>query len=150
MAGHSLVELIDAFHKQEISSQDYLAGLDRQIQMAERKLVELGKQQIAPADQALWQAELLPGLQAAYEGLIGAAHEAKVYAEQRLDETLHGVGILIAGVDQIMTFVATRTGLVTESTQALLNQALDPHSDGLDLAHRPSRGSAESEVAFLD
>ncbi|MBT9546111.1 MAG: hypothetical protein IV090_12035 [Candidatus Sericytochromatia bacterium] len=150
MAGLSLVELIDAFHKQEISAEDYLVGLDRQIHNASRKLAELDKQQIATADQALWQEELLPGLQAAYEGLIGAAEEAKLYAQNRKDEILHGVGILIVGVDQIMEFVAIRSGLASAPTQALLNQALDPQSDGLALANRPVKGSAESEVAFLD
>lgn len=150
MAGHSLVELIDAFYKQDISAQDYLAGLDRQIHNAQRKLTELDKQAIAPADQTLWQEELLPGLQAAYEGVIGAAEEAKLYAESRKDEILHGVGLLIMGVDQIMQFVAQRSGLVSAPTQALLTQALDPQSDGLALAHRPVQGSAESTVAFLD
>ncbi len=89
-------------------------------------------------------------MQAAYEGLIGAAEEAKLYAENRKDEILHGVGILIVGVDQIMEFVAVRSGFASAPTQALLNQALDPQSDGLALANRPVKGSAESEVAFLD
>ncbi|PIQ25470.1 hypothetical protein COW36_20715 [bacterium (Candidatus Blackallbacteria) CG17_big_fil_post_rev_8_21_14_2_50_48_46] len=149
MAGYSLVELIDAFYKEAISEQDYLSGLDQQIQNAQRKLAELDKQKIAPADQALWQEELLPGLQAAYEGVIGAASEAKVYAQERKEEVLHGVGILLASVDKIMEFLALRSGLVSESTQKLMAEALNPHSDGLSLESPVSKGSAESSISFL-
>lgn len=66
MAGLSLVELIDAFYRQEISVADYLSCLDRQIEQATQKLAELEQLKIVPADQTLWQEELLPGLQAAY------------------------------------------------------------------------------------
>lgn len=145
----SLVELIDAFHSQRIGEEEFLAGLDKQIQFATRKLAEVDKQRIAPEDQALWEAELKPGLQAVYEGVIGAATEAREYARSRKEETLHGVGILLVGIDQVMEILAQRSGLVSASTQQALEDALGGPGDGVSLKG-VNKGTAESAVSFLD
>ncbi len=146
----SIVELIDAFHGGNLSSEDYLSGLDRHIQFAQRRLSELDKQKIVPEDQALWQATLLPGLQAAYEGMIGAATEAKEYARSRKDDVLQGVGLLLTGVNQVMAILLESSGQVSADTRQILLQTHDVPNDGLDLQNRSVSGSAESKVSFLD
>lgn len=146
----SVVELIDQFHKNAISSEEYLNGLDRHIQFAQRKLTEIEKQRIVPEDQALWESELKPGLQALYEGLIGAATEAKEYAKTRSDETLHGVGILLVGIDQVMAILDQRASGVSESTRQALEEATSGPGDDVSLSGPTSKGSAESAVSFLD
>lgn len=146
----SIVELIDAFHGAKISSEDYLTGLDRHIQFATRRLSELDKQKIVPEDQQLWQETLLPGLQAAYEGMIGAASEAKAYAQNRKEEVLHGVGILLAGVNQVMAILLESSGQVSAETRQILNQTNDVSNDGLEIQTRNVSGSAESQISFLD
>lgn len=146
----SIVELIDAFHTQKISSDDYLKGLDRHIQFATRKLAEIEKQRIVPEDQALWNSKLKPGLQAVYEGLIGAATEAKEYARNRNEEILHGVGLLLVGVDQVMDILGQSTGTASASTLAALQDAMESPGDGVNLTRSVHKGSAESAVSFLD
>lgn len=146
----SIVELIDAFHGGRISSEEYLSGLDRHIQFASRRLAELDKTKIVPEDLQTWQETLLPGLQAAYEGMIGAATEAKEFARTRKDETLQGVGILLASVNQIMGILLSSSGQVSAETRQILLQSSDVSNDGLELNTRPISGSAESKLSFLD
>ncbi|HEY9840549.1 MAG TPA: hypothetical protein V6D23_08855 [Candidatus Obscuribacterales bacterium] len=146
----SIVELIDAFHANKISSDDYLKGLDRHIQFAARKLAEVEKQQIVAEDRPLWDSELKPGLLAIYEGLIGAATEAKEFARTRDEELLKGVGILIAGIDQVMAILDQKSGGVSASTRQALEAATAGPGDDLSLENRPTKGSAESKVSFLD
>lgn len=146
----SLVELIDAFSKNSLSSEEYLGGLDKHIQYATRKLAEVEKQRIVPEDQTLWDNDLKPGLQAVYEGLIGAATEAKEYARTRSEETLHGVGVLLVGIDQVMDILAQRSGSVSASTQQALQAALEGPGDDVNFSSPVSKGSAESAVSFLD
>jgi hypothetical protein len=144
----SIVGLIDAFHKNSIGSEEYLTGLEKHINFATRKLAEVERQRIVPEDQTLWENELKPGLQAVYEGLIGAATEAKEYARTRSEETLHGVGVLLIGIDQVMDILAQRSGSVSASTQQALQDALAGPGDGVNLS--VTKGSAESAVSFLD
>jgi len=144
----SIVELIDAFHEKKISSDDYLKGLDRQIQYAENKLKELPRQKIVPDDQALWQEKLLPGLTAAFEGMIGAATEAKLYAKNRNPDLLSAVGLLIVGVGQLLEQVEAASGKVSAATQQAIGDGLNAPQDGVELA--TSKGSADSTVTFLD
>lgn len=146
----SIVELIDAFHGNKISAEDYLSGLDRHIQFATRKLTELDRQRIVPEDQKVWDEELKPGLQAAYEGMIGAATEAKEFAKNRDEEILKGVGILIAGIQHVMNLIEKGAGKVSDATLQVLEEATNLNNDGLELQTQAVKGSAESQVSFLD
>lgn len=146
----SIVELIDAFHDKKISSDDYLKGLDRQILSAENRLKELPRQKILAADQALWQEKLLPGLSAAFEGLIGAATEAKLYAKNRDKDTLSSVGLLIAGVGELLDQVEAASHHVSAATQQAIGEVLNTPQDGIALANPIAKGSADSTVTFLD
>lgn len=146
----SIIELIDGFHLNKISAQDYLAGLDKHMQFASRKLSELERQKIVPEDQQRWNEVLLPGLQAAYEGMLGAAAEAKEYAKARDEEVLKAVGVLLAGVDQVMLILEEQSGGVSASTLQVLQEVGNVHQDGVALENRPVKGSAESAVSFLD
>ncbi len=144
----SIVELIDAFHDKKISSDDYLKGLDRQIAYAENRLKELPRQKILPDDQALWQEKLLPGLNAAFEGMIGAATEAKLYAKSRDKDSLSSVGLLIVGVAQLLDEVEAASGKVSVATQQAIGDVLSAPQD--DVALATIKGTADSAVTFLD
>lgn len=146
----SIVELIDAFHGTKISASDYLKGLDRHIHYAEQKLLELDRQKIVAEDQALWKETLLPGLKASFEGMIGAATEAKEYAKARDEKILHGVGILLVGIGTLMEKVEAASGKVSASTQQALQSLSEMPHDGIEITASPVKGSAESSVGFLD
>lgn len=146
----SLVELIDAFHSKKISASDYTSGLDRQIQYAEQKLKELERQKIVPEDQALWQNTLMPGLKAAFEGMIGAATEAKEYARTRNQDILSGVGLLLVSVSELLDKVEAASGGVSAATQQALQSLSEGPQDDLAFGQAVSKGSAESSVTFLD
>lgn len=146
----SIIELVAHYQHEQINKADYKAALEQHIRVCERKQDELGKQKIQAEDQDIWNAELKPGLEASYKGLIGAASEALAYAESRDDTKIGGIIALIQEVDRISSILEKRSGLVSESTREALAESMNFNNDGLSLENAVQHGTAESTVSFLD
>lgn len=146
MAQTSILDLVTAYKHEQIHRPDFEAALEQQIQQCRRKQEELDKARIQPEDQEVWAQDLRPGLEACYEGLIGAASEALEYARSRDEALLTGIVGLLQEVERIGAYLEARSGLVSEATREQLHQSLD--SDALALG--ASQGKAESEISFLE
>lgn len=141
----SILELVAAFETGQLGQQDFETALSQQMQLCQRKQDELARQRVPAEDQALWEQELRPGLDACYEGLIGAAAEALEFARSRNQELLIGIAGLLQEVDRIGAYLAARGGLASAVTQNLLRQ------QGDDLAlGQASHGTAESSLSFIE
>lgn len=149
MAQKSLTELVTAFQNQSLGRQEFEQSLEQQILRCQRRIDDLGKARILPEDQAQWDQELKPGLEACFAGLIGAAYEALEYAKTRNEELLAGIFGMIRDAGLIADYLEQRSGGVSAATQELMQQELDIHSDGLSF-QRGSQGRAESQVSFLE
>ena len=103
MSQLSLLDLINGFYQQKITSADFEAGLKFHIQRCEQQQALLNQAKILPVDQAQWDKTIKPGLDVCYEGLLGAAHESLEYAKSRNQELLPGILGLLQEVQGIMS-----------------------------------------------
>ncbi len=149
MAQKTLSELVIEFQSQNLSRQEFEQGLERQIQVCQRRLDELAKARIQPEDQTQWEQELRPGLEACFAGLIGAAYEALEYAKSRNEELLPGIFGMLQEAARIAQYLELRAGNVQAATRELMQPDLDLHSDGFEIV-RNHQGRAESQVSFLE
>ncbi len=145
----SMLDLVNGFYQQKMTSEEFEAGLKFHIQRCEHQQALLNKAQILPADQAQWDKTIKPGLDVCYEGLMGAAHEALEFAKSRNEELLPGILGLLQEVQGIMHFVEVKLGLVSVETQAAIQASLNPDGDGYSIK-KASQGTAESQVSFLE
>lgn len=144
-----ILELIQAFQSGQLDAPGLTEGLGRIQQFSEKKLRQLEQTQVVEADKEVWDTTLLPGLEACYEGLIGAAAEAQIYAEQRDEQILAGVYHILEQVGLALAIVESASGGVSASTQAAIEEASSA-TDGISLQSSIQSGSATSEVRFLE
>lgn len=144
-----ILELIQAFQSGQLDAPGFTEGLGRIQQFCEKKLRQLEQTHVGEADKALWEATLLPGLEACYEGLMGAAAEAQLYAEQRDEQILAGVHYILGQVGQALAIVESASGEASAETQAAIAD-MAPTTDGISLQSSVQSGSATSEVRFLE
>lgn len=149
MAQQSLLELVAAFETGRLSKSEFEAALERQMQFCQRRQEELSRVRVLPEDQAAWDKDLWPGLDACYEGLIGAAAEALAYAHSQNPELLVGIAGLLQEVEHISAYLAVRAGAVSAATRQILKEGLAVPADGLAL-DSVAHGKAESQIAFLE
>ncbi|HEY9840982.1 MAG: hypothetical protein ACAI44_36130 [Candidatus Sericytochromatia bacterium] len=148
MAQASILELLTAFQQEKIGQVELESGLEAQIQLCQRRQEELAKARIQPEDQEVWERDLRPGLDACYEGLIGAASEALEYAKSRNEALVPGIVGLLQEVERITGFLESQAGVTSAATRQLVQQGIEGQQDGLALG--VSQGSAESQVTFLE
>lgn len=149
----SILELVAAFEIGSLGQKEFESALEQQMQSCQRRQEELQRQRVPAEDQAVWEQDLRPGLDACYEGLIGAAAEALEFARSRNQALLVGIAGLLQEVAKIGAYLEARAGLVSEGTRQLLREGLEQPADGLALGHGlggASQGSAESQVSFLE
>lgn len=144
----SIAELIIAFQNEDIDADKCLAGLQKHVKSAEQKQVRLGKLKVPEEDQAQWDTTLKPGLDTAYEGIIGAGTEAQAFVKSGDTNLLEGIFALLNQVDHILNYIGQLSGLSAE-TEQLLNEQ-NPLQDGFTAGSGAVQGSAESQVSFLN
>ena len=145
----SILELVAAFEMGSLGQKEFESALEQQMQSCQRRQEDLQRQRVPVEDQALWEQELRPGLDACYDGLIGAAAEALEFARSRNQDLLVGIAGLLQEVDRIGAYLEARAGLVSTATRQRLREGLAAPADGLALGGA-NQGSAESQVAFLE
>lgn len=145
----SIIEILDAVSKQQLPAEAASQSLKRYQQKFEKTLQALPQQKVAAADQETWVNTLFPGLEAAYAGLIGAAAEGLAYLDNQAQDSLEAAMALALQADEIMTLLSGHLGLLSLPTQQMMQQALNPQQDQLEVAG-VSTGRAESTVSFLD
>lgn len=146
----SILDWVAEFQQQKIKRSEFEQAMESQIQRFQRQQDELGKVKVLAHDQTRWEQELKPGLEACYEGLIGAASEALEYAKTRNDELVPGIVGLVQEVNKIMAYLELKAELVSPQTRQLLEQNIAQQSDGLSIQAAASQGTADSQLAFLD
>ena len=149
MLRKSIVETLDAFRKQEISFAEAERALQEHKQQAELKRNSVSRAQVPAADQSLWEELIRPGLEVAFQGLVGAAAEGIAYLSSRDQEAYRVAIALAAQAVEITEVLEARMGLLSEMTQRFVLTAINPHSDVVQM-EQVLTGSAESTLSFLD
>jgi hypothetical protein len=145
----SIVETLDAFRKQEVSFADAELTLQEHKQQAEQKRASISRAQVPSADKPLWEELIRPGLEVAFQGLVGAAAEGIIYLSSR-DQDAYRVAIALAAqAVEITEVLEARMGLLSQITQRFILTAINPHADVIQMEHVMT-GSADSTLSFLD
>lgn len=145
----SIVETLDGFRKQEISLSDAQGLLNEHKQLAERKKQSVSRAQVPAEDKPLWEELICPGLEVAFQGLVGAAAEGLAYLLSRDQETYRVAIALAAQAVEITEVLEARMGLLSQVTQRFVLTAINPHADVVQMEGALT-GSAESTLSFLD
>ena len=145
----SIVELLDAYRKQQVSASEAEQELLAHKNLALNKLKAVATAQVPEADREQWEHFVGPGLEVAFQGLVGAAAEGLVYVQSRNADAYTVAIALAAQAVEITDAVQMRLGLMSEPTQAFITRALDPHADVVSMK-QALEGTAESSLSFLD
>lgn len=149
MLRKSIVETLDAFRKQEVAFAEAELILQEHKQQAELKRNSVSRAQVPAADQPLWEELIRPGLEVAFQGLVGSAAEGLSYLLSRDQESYRVAIALAAQAVEITEVLEARMGLLSQMTQRFILTAINPHSDVVQMEQVLS-GSAESTLSFLD
>ncbi len=145
----SIVETLDAFRKQELALSDAQRILTEHKQLAERKRNGVSRAQVPAEDKPLWDELICPGLEVAFQGLIGAAAEGLAYLLSRDHDAYRVAVALAAQAVEITEVLEARMGLLSQVTQRFVLTAMNPHADVVHMEGALT-GSAESTLSFLD
>lgn len=145
----SIVEALDAFRKQELALSDAQQILSEHKQLAERKRNSVSRAQVPAEDKPLWDELICPGLEVAFQGLVGAAAEGLAYLRSRDHEAYRVAVALAAQAVEITEVLEARMGLLSQATQRFVLTAINPHTDVVQMEGALT-GSAESTLSFLD
>lgn len=145
----SIVEILDAFRKQEVSFADAQTGLQFHKKQAEQKRQSVSRAQVPDRDKPLWDELICPGLEVAFQGLVGAAAEGLAYLSFRDHESYRVAIALAAQAVEITEVLEARMGLLSQATQRFVLSAINPQHDVVQMENALS-GSAESTLSFID
>ena len=145
----SIVETLDAFRKQEIAFAEAELILKEHKEQAVLKRNSVSRAQVPVADKSLWEELIRPGLEVAFQGLVGSAAEGLSYLFSRDHESYRVAIALAAQAVEITEVLEARMGLLSQVTQRFVLTAINPHSDVVEMEQVLS-GSAESTLSFLD
>ncbi|MEZ0373515.1 MAG: hypothetical protein ACAI44_30780, partial [Candidatus Sericytochromatia bacterium] len=125
--------------------------LDGIIALCERKIADLNRTQIIPADREEWDKFLRPALDLSYQALIGAAKLGQEYAKAPSQEIAEGIVYAFMQVDKATNFVEQRLGGVSaETRQAVADELAELQHESSNQISQLQAGHAQAAVSLFD